>query len=248
MGRFVFVLSAVLLSATAAAAQSFVDNFDRPDAADLGPNWQVVGTGSATRTIGNQAGNVVGANNLSLVTTANYSAAYTDTKVSADVFHIGPAGTGYAALAFGHNGSTAAGQGLFIKVQDNTTSGTFNSVGFYTGVGSGTTTFWTDPPVFFTAGVTPFTSARLSVWASDASTINLGVDSNFDGVDDQTYTRHLNVATMTFGTQVGVGVFGTNTRVDNFSAAPLVPVPEPAALLAVACAAAGARRLKRYIA
>jgi hypothetical protein len=87
----------------------------------------------------------------------------------------------YAALAFGHNGGTTDGNGLFIKIQSTATQ--FVSIGFYTGVNGTTTSFWSEPPIFFTA-TTPFSSARMSVFASDASTINLTLDTDFNGIPD----------------------------------------------------------------
>src|SRR5262245_31382543 len=134
MVRTLLALTAALVCAIPVRAQVFTDDFNRADAADLGPNWQNIGTASATRVIGNQAGNVAGANNLSLVTTANFSAPYTSTVVTADVFHSATAGVSYVALALGHNGVATAGNGLFIKVQSNTTTTPqFDFIGFYTG-------------------------------------------------------------------------------------------------------------------
>ena len=238
--RIPLVLAGVLV-ASIAGAQTFSDNFNRPDSADLGPDWTVIGAGSATRVIGNQAGNVAGANNLSLVNAPNFSSDYTTTRVRADVFHNGVSGTGYVALALGHNGSTALGNGLFIKVQSNLTT-TFNTVGFYTGVGQSSTAPWTDPPVFFTL-TTPFTAARITVWASDPTTINLGIDTDFNGSDDQLHTRHLNLGAMTFGNQAGLGVFGTNVKADDFSAT-VVPEPTTLAVLGVGVLALLRRRKK----
>lgn len=218
--------SALMVGASFAGAQSFFDDFNRPDSPTLGPNWTAIGTASATRVISNQAGNVSGVNNLSLVNSSNFTGAYTDTRVVVDIFHSGATTTGFVALAFGHNGAAAAGNGLYLKVQSQNSTAAFNFVGLYTGIGSGTTSFWTDPPVFF--GLTSnFTSARMSAWASDATTINLAFDTDFNGIDDQVYTKHLNVGTMTFGNQVGLGVFGTNVFADNFSAS---VVPEPASM------------------
>jgi hypothetical protein len=234
LSRFAAV-AIVLASSNGVQAQTFADNFNRADSTDLGSNWTHI-TGTATRVISNSAGNVVGSNNLSLVTSANYSASYINTSVSADIFHSGVAGIGFVALAMGHNGGTAAGNGLYIKVQDNTGAGDFDAVGFYTGVGNGLTSVWTDPPVFFNLS-SPFTSARMRIWASDASTINLGLDTNFDTIDDQVYTRHLNVGSMTFGTQAGLGIWGTNVTADNYTA--IAAVPEPMTLSLIGMAAVG---------
>ncbi len=229
----------IIAVSSMAQAQSFFDDFNRANAATLGPNYTNV-SGTATQVISNRAGNTAPSNNLSLVTTGNFSASYMQTIVEADIFHSGVVGTGYAALAFGHNGGTAVGNGLFIKVQTQGTVAAFNFIGFYTGVGIGTTTAWTDPPVFF-ATTSNFTSAHMTVWASDATTINLGLDTNFDNVDDQVYTRHLNLGSMVFGTRVGLGVFGTNTTMDNFSAS-AVPEPATMAALGLGCLALFRRR------
>lgn len=233
-------LGIALLSLSAvSSAQFFFDDFNRANG-PLGANYTNV-SGTATQVISNQAGNTVGSNNLSLVTLGNYSASYMQTVVEADITHSGVVGTGYGALAFGHNGGTTVGNGLFIKVQTQGTVAAFNFIGFYTGVGVGTTSAWTDPPVFF-ATTANFTRAHMTVWASDATTINLGIDTDFNGIDDQVYTRHMNLGAMSFGNQVGLGVFGTNTTLDNFQAS---AVPEPASMAALGLGALALLRRRR---
>ncbi|MEX2242642.1 MAG: PEP-CTERM sorting domain-containing protein [Fimbriimonadaceae bacterium] len=235
-------LGIVLFSlAGAANAQFFFDDFNRADSADLGPNYTHVAGTSATRVISNRAGNVAGNINLSLVNAGNFSANYALTIVEADIFHDGVAATGYVSLSMGHNGVAAGGNGLYIKLQTQSGATMFNTMGFYTGNGSGTTTFWTDPPVFFTLA-TPFQNAHMTLWASDAATINVGLDTDFDGNDDQVHTRHLNLGAMTFGTQVGLSVFGTNTTIDNFQAS---VVPEPASMAALGLGALALVRRRR---
>ncbi|MCB0825769.1 MAG: PEP-CTERM sorting domain-containing protein [Armatimonadetes bacterium] len=220
-----------------AAAQSFSDDFNRADSSDLGGDWTSVG-GSATRVIGNSAGNVTNSSNLSLVNAGLFSAGYTEAAVSVDILHDGSGSTGYVALALGHNGSTASGNGLFIKVQG---TNSFEFIGFYTGVNDSTESWWTDPPIFFAAD-SSFSSARITVWASSATEINLGIDTNFDNTFDQLYTRNLS-GTGTLGTQVGLGVYGTSTSADNFVAT-AVPEPTTMALLGLGLAAIARRKRK----
>jgi hypothetical protein len=237
------LVTASFLIASIAGAQSFSDNFNRADSANLGPDWTVIGAGSATRVISNRAGNVAGSNNLSLVNAGLFTASYDQTRVQADVFRTATGTIGYVALAMGHNGATTTGNGLFIKVQANTTASTgFDFIGMYTGVGSGTTTYWTDPPVFF-AATAPFSSARMTVWASDPTTINLGIDTDFNGTNEQVYTRHVNLGTITLGNQVGIGVFGTSVAADDFNAT-VVPEPATITVLGIGALALLCRRKK----
>lgn len=230
------LIVAALGACALSSAQFFSDNFNRADDTTLGPNYTNHGTGTFTRVIGNQAGNTSGANALSLVNSSLYSASYMHGSASVDAFC--GSSLSYVALALGHNGVTTAGNGLFIKVQG---TGTFTNIGFYTGINGSTTSFWTDPPIFFTA-TSAFASARITVWASSATTINLGIDSNFDNTFDQTYSRNLNLGSMTFGTRAGLHVFGANARADNYQVG---VVPEPATMAALGLGVAALLRRRR---
>lgn len=223
----------VLAAGTASFAQLFTDDFNRPDSTDLGPNWDHI-AGTATRVIGNEAGNTASSTNLSLVNTGLFSASYDITKVSADIRLTTQATTtAFVALAIGHNGIASSGNGIYIKLQrQSTTQGWtgFTHVGFYTGNGINNTTAITGGSNFFQLTGT-FDAARMVIWASNPTTINLGIDTDFNGSYEQEYSRTLNIGPLTVGSRVGIGVFGTTARADNFRAE---AVPEPATISALA--------------
>jgi hypothetical protein len=241
--RLLIAFAVVGLSASSFA--QFSDNFNRADDVNLGINWDVIGTGSATRTISNEAGNIASALNLSLVKSSVFTGAYDQTTVSAD-FHLTDATTtlAYVALALGHDGTTTSGHGLYIKIQRNTGNlGGFNSVGFYTAVGTNNTTAITGAGNFVNLSA-EVSSGRMSIWCSDPTTINLGLDTDFNGTYEQLYTRTLNFGGgFVAGNRVGAAVYGATGRLDNFNAS---PVPEPAtfACLGLGLLAVARRRRK----
>ncbi len=225
--RKVIITSVLLALAAAAGAQTFSDDFNRANSGTLGSNWTLVSP--TTQIINNAATN--GSSSLGLSTVNGYSAAYTAVTVSADV-QSGQSGTSYVALVFGY-ASTSAQQAIFIKIQDNDGNGTFDALGFYTGnnVNSGLSGFGSLS--------TPFSRAHIAVWASDANTVNLGVDTDFNGTFDQTYSS-TGASSLALGTGVGLGLYGTAIA-DNY----LAVVPEPATLLVFGLGALALRRRRQ---
>jgi hypothetical protein len=192
-------------------ALAFVDDFNRPNSSDLGPNWtQQIGTMGISA---NQAASAGYGSNYATVN--GFSGSYLSTQVSVDAHDINT-GLAYVALMFGIANDT---QSIFVKVQDQGGNGYFNSAFFYYGhQGSG----------IYLSLDTPFRDGRISAWASDADTIWLGIDSNFDSVFEQTYSD-TGWSSKTLGTGVGLGMFG-DVRADNFSTEGR-QMPEPATML-----------------
>jgi hypothetical protein len=222
-------------------AQVYFDDFNRADGPNLGADYDNI-AGTATGIVSNMAAGMAGSNNLSLVKSATFTGPYDMTTVEADIsLTDSSTSLAYVALALGHNGVNATGNGLFIKVQRQGIT-EFSHIGFYTGVGVNNTAAITGGGGNFVALTTTFSRAHMTVWASDPTTINLGLDTNFDGIDDQVHTRTMVFPTLTVGDRVGLGVFGTTGRADNFQA---TVVPEPATLAALGLGALALLRKRR---
>lgn len=212
----------VVLTIAPLAAGAIIDDFNRPDANTLGPNWTVVNGGA--QIVGARA---AGLANLSLVVYNGLSAS----GAYMDVYNTGP-GLQYAALVLGYS---SINDNYFIKVQNQSGGDSFGNYAFYYGnnrCGGGS----------FASLNTPFSSGR--IWATySGMTAWLFIDSNFDGVADQQYSYTYGAAVS--GSGVGLGFYGA-TQVDNFGAGLPGPsqIPEPGTL-AMALAGPGAAALLR---
>lgn len=219
------VLSGTLV-ASMAVSSSFFDNFDRANAPDLGANWT-----NMTGTIGIN-GNMAQAPNsdTNVALVSGYSELAANTAVSFDVFNQSASVT-YAAAVLGYTSQVSS---IFVKVQDNQANGTFNRAFFYigdNGAGGG----------FGYEDLNPFTSARVYVWFTGTVAF-LGIDTNFDLVLDQTYSR--DYGSSVWGTGAGLGVYGDG-KIDNYGVAPLPGFPEPASLAVLGLGVAALLRRKR---
>jgi hypothetical protein len=178
------------------------DTFDRPDSGDLGGDWTVQ-TG-AWRIETNQARS---STNLTM-DLALFNTASSNGTISADIFYTGNPRITYCALVAGFSN---VANNVFVKLQDDTGSGSFNAVYFYYGNNGG-------PWPGMTGGasslaVTPFTQARVTLLLSNNFAI-LEIDRNFDGTPENVITRGgLPAASLGYG--AGLGGFN-NATFDNF--------------------------------
>lgn len=200
----------------------FSDDFNRPNSANLGPAWtQVAGSMGI---LNNAAFTSTAGANLAMVSGVNVP--YTDAVLTVDVLQPTQSSLDYVALVYG---AQDINHSLFVKVQEQgSNANEYNYAAFYYGNnGSGI------GPGFFLL-TTPFTSARIGTWAVDADTIRLGIDTDFDGVWDQTYDA-AGISSLTLGTGVGLGMFSDATVLaDNYvvsdKKAGQGNVPEPSSI------------------
>ncbi len=200
------ILIAVLLL-TSAACADILDNFNRPDSPTLGPNWTVQNGGAEI--INNTARAFNGSQSPNLVTYNGVSS----NNAFVDVYSV-DSSLAYIAVDIAY---LDVNNNYFIKVQNQGGGASgFNDYAFYYGNNGG--------GGIFLPLDSPFTSGRIT--ASFLGTIaTLSIDTNFDGIPDQTYTFDYGISTG--GTGIGLGLWGT-AQADNFGTA---AIPEPASML-----------------
>ena len=183
---------------SAAAAEVFYDDFGRPDSTDLGPDWSEVATSDLA--IQNQQ-----LTNPTSSHAAAVAVGIESDAVGADVF-AAPGALRYAGVMVGYASVT---ENVFVKVQDQAgNDGQFESLFVYRGVMGSFIGF---------ANPTPFSAGHLTV-AKTGLSIDVGIDTDFDGTPDQTFNYVL--GSDTGGTGVGVTAYGGG-RVDNFTVGPV---------------------------
>ncbi len=190
------VVALLVLSASpalAAECRQTLDDFNRPDDTNLGPNWtERVGDFAI---VSQRADHSAGG--FGLMTFNGGPSA--PTAVCADIVN-----GFYAGLVLRY---TAVNDNYFIKFQDGSGDGELDRAFFYLGnqTGSGAT-----PGVHF---ITPFSAARVYATVS-GTTVTVQIDRSFDGITDETISSTYNVGS---GNGTGYGVVGfSGGMVDNF--------------------------------
>lgn len=197
-----------VLTAPAAShslASGWSDDFNRPDSGTLGVDW-LLQTGSFA--IQSNRGAAVATGNQ-WVRHVSASAQYDDLEQSID-FHAAPtAQVMYVALV---SGIGASADNVFVKVQDNTSDGTFDRLFIYRGINGSPFT----SPYFFDLAV-PVTQGRMTVFfTNNGDTVNIEIDSNFDGVAEETFgVSGVLSAGLVLGNSFGIGCFN-QPRFDNW--------------------------------
>ena len=232
--KHTLTLAAIALS-TAAFSQNFFDDFNRADGAP-GANWVNMGGPPMTIMSNEITGSGTG-NGLSLVDSAAFSASFDMTIVQADLRVTDNSSTlAYAAVAIGHNGLLTTGNGIFVKLQRQVLGPNFSHIGIYTGNGINNTTAIVTTGGNFQALASPFAAARMTLRANSPTELYTGLDTDFNGTDEFSYTSTLNLGSLVLGNRVGMHFWGNLSRGDNFNAN---VVPEPATIAVLGLGALG---------
>jgi hypothetical protein len=215
MKRATVILTAALglLLASASSASAAIDcsnvrdNFNRANSPNLGTGWtQQVPTTSIE---GQRATDPnIGEDGL-----ATLNGSSTGNTACADVTLNGTA-VQYVAVVLDY---ATPDNNLFVKVQNQTVSTAFDRIFFYHG--NNGDDFAPSQPI------TGFTTGRLAVSRS-GDTVTVEIDTNLDGVPEQTYTASGANAVPNLGTGVGLGLF-QHAFADNFAAPNGPPPPTP---------------------
>jgi hypothetical protein len=176
-----------------------LDKFNRADSANLGSSWAE--QANAIGITGNAATNA--AANSALATFNPRSG----TEACIDVTTNGAA-LQYAGIVLRY---ADIDNSIFIKVQDNSVDGTFDTAYFYRGNNGSSGALRSN------AAVTPFSSGRIHVW-SKGTKARLDIDTNFDNRPEQSFNV-TGISTAGLGTLFGISSYG-GAKVDNFSTAP----------------------------
>ena len=185
----------LVASGDAALAQTFSDDFDRPNGTNMGPDWSEE---AGDHVIASNRGSGTSGNSRMIHATGagDYVDALAEIVVTAPI----DSQLRYVSIILADGGA----RNLFTKLQDNDSDGQYDRVYFYsndngTGYGIGST-----------ATTAQVASCRMIQYVTDdGDTMNVDLDVDFDGVVDQHYESSGILAFASLlGTGLGIGTFG----------------------------------------
>ena len=231
-----------VMALSGAASAQFFDDFNRADG-PIGSNYDFISGGALNVSSNMLAGSTASAG-LTLVKSSVFTGSYSGTTVQADFSLIDQATTlTYCGLVLGNDGTTTADHGFMVKLQRQGSAG-FDNIGIYTGQSTNSANM-TTAGGNFQALPGSFSTVRLTIWCSTPTTLNVGLDTDLNGTNDVSYTSTINTGAFTFGNRVGMSIFGTTGRIDNYRAfATTVPEPATMAILGMGALALIRRRRK----
>lgn len=179
------------------------DDFNGANGLPLGPAWTAVAglwrieSGRARNSA--PLGSEVVHSDVAVFVTTNQA-----NGASVDVFYLGAPRLTYAAILLGFADLTNS---VFVKVQDNSASGSFNTAHFY--YGNNRSVIWNGE----LSALSPFTQARMTVRFS-GNNVALEIDRNFDSVPEDVLTRS-GFPVAKLGTGIALGGYN-DAAFDNF--------------------------------
>ena len=189
------------LSWVRGARCDILDDFNRSNSTNMGPYWtEQAGDFSITSQVATST-------NTSLMT---YNKSIGE-HLCVDVIHNGISSVQYVALVSGY---ADLNNNVFVKIQNNVATGTYDRVYFYFGNNGSNNIAWNNTGSETISAA--FSSARMTTHLV-GDTITVEFDTDFDGIPDQTYARD-GINTTLIGSKAGLGGYG-NPLMDNFGVA-----------------------------
>lgn len=191
------------------------DDFDRPDGTDLGPAWAELG--GDLRLLGQQGIGQDGGG-VSWMRHQGASMAHLDAVQEIDFLPQEASNDVIFVALVGAIGPT--GDCVFVKVQDNSADGVYDTIFFYKGVNGGS---WGGAPSYgFLSSPTP--SGRMRVtFTPDGDGVVCEIDRDRDGVYDEAFvTDGLLASGLQLGTGFGVATYD-DARFDDWAVRGLEP-------------------------
>ncbi|MBM3989187.1 MAG: hypothetical protein FJ294_14670 [Planctomycetes bacterium] len=218
--RSILSLAALLALAGNALAQSWSDDFNRANG-PIGGNWSAL---SGTWAVVSNQGAHTATTTNSLLQHTVATGGYASTIAELDVFSNAGTASYFAGVLIGLGGTDA----IMVKIQDQSTTVVgFSNIGIYRRTSATAWGAWTGTGTGFGALSAPFVSGRIRVFFPNPDTIQVDIDTDFNGTADQTYTK---TGVLTFAANLGqlhgICAWNTTALFDNWSvsAAPQAPV------------------------
>ena len=219
MQRFVS-FAALLALAASASAQSWSDDFNRANG-PIGGNWTAV---SGTWAISGNQGTHTAATTNSILQHTLATGSYVSSVTELDVISNAGTASYFAGVLIGLGGTDA----IMVKIQDQSTTVTgFSNIGIYRRTSATAWGTWTGTGTGFGNLSAPFVSGRLKVFFPNPDTIQVDIDTDFNGTADQTYTKTgVSSIAANFGQLHGICAWNTTAVFDNWnlSATPQAPL------------------------
>lgn len=213
-------LAALLALATHASAQSWSDDFNRANG-PIGGNWTAV---SGTWAILNNQGTHTAVTSNTILQHTLATGSYASTVAELDVFSNAGTASYFSGVLIGLGGADA----IMVKIQDQSTTLTgFTNIGIYHRTSATAWGVWTGTGTGFGALTVPFVSGRIKVFFPSPDTLQVDIDTDFNGTADQTYTKTgVSTFASNLGQQHGICAWNTTAVFDNWSVSS-VPQPPP---------------------
>jgi hypothetical protein len=206
----VLAVAAALPLCSSALAQQWSDDFNRPNG-PIGAHWIPIPGTADYQVIDNRGRHLT--TGTTYLQHATASAHYADVTCYLDVFCPNTASQN-SKIMIGMGGNMS----IEVKIQNqvSTTPG-FSHYAFYRVIGTSAAGWTGTGAAAFAALTAPFESGRMKVYFSDPDTIVLEVDTDFNGIPDQIYTRTgvLSIASE-LGTGLGTGAWNNQAEFDNW--------------------------------